>query len=214
MFIVPTSRTQRTKALFPRCSRRRPRAAAGLGGQVLREYLLPGENQAGKVRPHRDNERVVAEVTQGASAGQAQPASQAVLVRLLGEFAISAGDRTAGPWPRPRARRLCALLLVSRGRGVTRDLACEELFPRLEPRAAARSVSKSLSMARAALAELGEPGAALLGADLTHLWFSPEIEVDADTQADALRAGLATQPGQGGGDTLVDGLAAAGAMCQ
>ena len=157
---------------------------------------------------------MVAEVTQGASAGQAQPASQAVLVRLLGEFAISAGDRTAGPWPRPSARRLCALLLVSPGRRVTRDLACEELFPRLEPRAAARSVSKSLSMARAALAELGEPGAALLGADLTHLWFSPEIEVYADTQADALRAGLAMPPGRGRDDTLVDGLAADGELLQ
>jgi adenylate cyclase len=174
----------------------------------------PGENQAGKVRPPRDNEWVVAEVTQGASAGQAAPASQAVLVRLLGEFAISAGDRTAGPWPRPSARRLCALLLVSPGRRVTRDLACEELFPRLEPRAAARSLSKALSMARAALAELGEPGAALLGADLTHLWFSPEIEVDADTQADVLRAGLAMPPGQGRDDTLVHGLAADGELLQ
>src|ERR1700722_8413556 len=137
------------------------------------------EKQAGNVGPRRDNEGVVAEITQHA------PAGQAVRVRLLGEFAITAGDRAAGPWPRPSARRLCALLLVSPGRRVSRDLACEELFPRLEPRTAARSLSKALSMARAALAELGEPGAALLGADLTHLWISPEVMVDADTQADA-----------------------------
>jgi class 3 adenylate cyclase/tetratricopeptide (TPR) repeat protein len=136
------------------------------------------------------------------------PAGQAVLARLLGEFAITAGDRTAGPWPRPSARRLCALLLVSTGRRVTRDLACEELFPRLEPRTAARSLSKALSMARAALAELGEPGGALLGADLTHLWLSPEIVVDADTQADGLRAGLALTPGRERDDTLADALTA------
>jgi len=91
---------------------------------------------------------------------------QAVRVRLLGEFAITAGNRAAGPWPRPSARRLCALLLVSPGRRASRDLACEELFPNLEPRTAARSLSKALSMARAALAELGEPGSALLGVEL------------------------------------------------
>ncbi len=134
--------------------------------------------------------------------------ASAVLVRLLGEFAITAGDRAAGPWPRPSARRLCALLLVSPGRRVTRDLAREELFPRLAPRTAARSLSKALSMARTALAELGEPGAALLGADLTHLWLSPRIVVDADAQADALRAGLALPPGQERDDALAAALAA------
>ena len=104
---------------------------------------------------------------------------------MLGPFTVTAANdaKTAGPWPRPTARRLCQLVLVSPGRRITRDLACETLFPGTEPRAAARALSKSLSMARAALAELGEPGAALLGADLTHLWLSPRIVVDADTQA-------------------------------
>ena len=162
--------------------------------------------------PPGDNEEVTAEITQTAPAGQTVPPGQAVRVRLLGEFAITAGDRTAGPWPRPSARRLCALLLVSPGRRVSRDLACEELFPRLEPRAAARSLSKALSMARTALAELGEPGAALLGADLVHLWLSPEILVDADVQADALYAGLAMAPGQGRDDVLAAALAADGEL--
>jgi hypothetical protein len=44
------------------------------------------------------------------------------------------------------------------GRRVSRDLACEELFPGLDPHAAARALSKALSMARAALAPLGEAG--------------------------------------------------------
>ncbi|HEY0934583.1 MAG TPA: AAA family ATPase [Trebonia sp.] len=124
-----------------------------------------------------------------------RPAGPPTRARLLGDFAITDGDRIAGPWPRPSARRLCALLLVSPGRRITRDLACEELFARLEPRAAARSLSKALSMARTALAELGQPGAALLAADLTHVWLSPDVEVDADIQAGALRTALAMASG-------------------
>jgi class 3 adenylate cyclase/DNA-binding SARP family transcriptional activator len=155
---------------------------------------------------------VAAGITQTVLTGQTVPADQAVRVRLLGDFAVTAGDRAAGPWPRPSARRLCALLLVSPGRRVSRDLACEELFPRLEPRAAARSLSKALSMARTALAELGDPGAALLGADLTHLWLSPEVLVDADAQADALHAGLALPPGQERDDALAAALAVDGEL--
>ena len=104
----------------------------------------------------------------------------AVRVRLLGPFSVVSGGRAAGPWPRPSARRLCQLVLVSPGRRVSRDLACDELFPDLDPRAAARSVSKALSMARAALAGLagpGEPASSLLEADLNHIWASPDVEV-------------------------------------
>jgi DNA-binding SARP family transcriptional activator len=141
-----------------------------------------------------------------AGIAQDAPAGQAVRVRLLGHFGITAGDRATGPWPRPSARRFCALLLVSPGHRVSRDLACEELFPRLEPRVAARSLSKALSMARTALAELGEPGTALLGADLTHLWLAPGIAVDADDLAAALHAGLAMPPGQARDDALAAAL--------
>ena len=119
----------------------------------------------------------------------------AVRVRLLGPFSVVSGGRAAGPWPRPSARRLCQLVLVSPGRRVSRDLACEELFPGLDPRAAARSVSKALSMARAALAGLGEPAASLLEADLSHIWASPVAEVDAVEHERALRAALAMDPG-------------------
>ena len=88
----------------------------------------------------------------------AAPSHAGVVVRMLGPFSVSADGRTAGPWQRPSARRLCALVLVTSGRRVSRDLACEELFPGLDPHAAARALSKALSMARAALAPLGEPG--------------------------------------------------------
>lgn len=92
---------------------------------------------------------------------------------------------------------MCAFLLVSPGHRVSRDLACEELFPNLEPRAAARSLSKALSMARVALAELGVRGSELLAADLTHPWLSPGVAVDADDLTAALEDGLAMAPGQG-----------------
>src|SRR5947199_9682196 len=122
----------------------------------------------------------------------------AVRVRLRGPFSVVSGGRAAGPWPRPSARRLCQLVLVSPGRRVSRDLACDELFPDLDPRAAARSVSKALSMARAALAGLGEPAEpapALLEADLTHIWANPAVEVDAARHEQALRTALAIAPG-------------------
>jgi class 3 adenylate cyclase/tetratricopeptide (TPR) repeat protein len=143
------------------------------------------------------------------AAGTAQHASpeQAVRVQLLGQFAITSGDRVAGPWPRPSARRLCEFVLVSPGRRVSRDLACDELFPRLDPRAAARALSKALSMARGALTGLGEPGASLLAADLGHLWVSPAVEVDADSHEADLRDGLAMTPGQERDDRLSRALA-------
>jgi len=45
-----------------------------------------------------------------------------------------------------------------------------------------------------------------------HLWLSPGILVDADAQADALRAGLAMPPGQGRDDALAAALAADGEL--
>src|SRR5581483_11490728 len=162
-----------------------------------------------------DNEVVAGNQTKDPAA--AAPPGQTLAVRLLGPFSVSYGGRVAGPWPRPSARRLCELVLVSPGRRVTRDLACEELFGDLDPRAAARAVSKALSMARAALAVLAEPGLAgpvpvLLEADLTHIWAAPSVRVDADAHEAALRAGLAMAPGQDRDDTLSTALAEDGEL--
>ena len=137
-----------------------------------------------------------------------------VRVRMLGPFTVTAANdaKTAGPWPRPTARRLCQLVLVSPGRRITRDLACETLFPGTEPRAAARALSKALSMARAALAELGEPAASMLQADLTHIWATPDAQVDADEQQAALARALAMRPGPERESALVDALADEGVL--
>jgi DNA-binding SARP family transcriptional activator len=131
---------------------------------------------------------------------------------MLGPFSVIARGQAAGPWPRPSARRLCALVLVSPGRRVSRDLACEELFPALDPHAAARALSKALSMARAALAPLGEAGASLLHADLTHIWAAAEAEVDAEVQLIALREALRMSPGERRDDALVAALADEGEL--
>src|SRR5215469_13406618 len=88
-----------------------------------------------------------AEVTGGPEQPGAEAGTPQVRVRLLGPTEVTAGERSAGPWERPAARRLVELVLVSPGRRISRDLACEELFARLEPRAAARALSKALSMA-------------------------------------------------------------------
>jgi adenylate cyclase len=168
--------------------------------------VFPPENPAGNVGSRRDNECVTAGIAQDAAS------DQVVRIRLLGQFAITAGSHAATSWPRPTARRLCELVLVSPGRRISRDLACDELFPRLEPRTAARSLSKALSMARGALAGLGEPGAALLAADLGHIWVAGSVEVDAEAHAAALRAGLAMAPGTDRDETLATALAEDGEL--
>src|SRR5262249_52857486 len=135
------------------------------------------------------------------------PEASGVVVRLLGIFAVTAGERAAGPWPRPTARRLCQLVLISPGRRVSRGLACEELFATPAPPAPPRALSQALSLARSALAPLGEPGASLLAADLTHIWAAPGAQVDAEEQAVALRQALALRGGAGRDEALVAALA-------
>jgi DNA-binding SARP family transcriptional activator/class 3 adenylate cyclase len=137
-----------------------------------------------------------------------------VHVRMLGPFTVTAanGAKAAGPWPRPTARRLCQLVLASPGRRITRDLACEMLFPGTEPRAAARALSKALSMARAALAALGEPAASMLQADLTHIWATQDAQVDADEQQAALARALAMRSGPEREAALVGALADEGVL--
>jgi class 3 adenylate cyclase/tetratricopeptide (TPR) repeat protein len=120
-----------------------------------------------------------------------------LLVNLLGPFSVVLADQTAGPWERPVAKRLCGLVLVSPGRRVTREAACQALFPNLGPGEAARGVSKALSMSRAALAVFGAAGKELLQADRTHIWAAGDcpLQVDYDAHLEMLRSGLEASPG-------------------
>ena len=126
-------------------------------------------------------------------------------VRLLGRFVVTGGGRSIRSWPRPSARRLCQLVLVSPGRRISRESACEALFPSLSPEAGARSLYKVQSMARQALKELRPEAAALLCADPSQLRADPAVAlaVDLDAHEQALHTALRASPGQGREAALV-----------
>ncbi|HTW06388.1 MAG TPA: AAA family ATPase [Acidimicrobiales bacterium] len=126
-----------------------------------------------------------------------RPATARFRVSLLGPFAITLGERSAGPWARPSAKRLCELVMLSPGRRVGREAVGDVLFANLGPAAAANAFSKALSMARAALIPLGEEASKLLRADRAHIWVPAEVPVELDLviHENALRAALSMGPG-------------------
>ena len=101
-------------------------------------------------------------------------------MRMLGPFAITLRENEAGPWPRPTAKRLCELVLVSPGRRIGREAACEALFPNLSPEAASNALSKALTLARSVLSRLGPPAAELLEADRANIWAGPNCNLEID----------------------------------
>jgi DNA-binding SARP family transcriptional activator len=139
-----------------------------------------------------------------------------VRARLLGTFSLTLGDRAAGPWARPSARRLYELVLVSPGRRIGREAACEALFPHLGPAAAANELRKALSMARTALSALGELAAGLLMADRAFIQAqnSRGLEVDFEAHEEALRLGLSMPAGQDRDDKLALALEEEGTLLE
>jgi class 3 adenylate cyclase/tetratricopeptide (TPR) repeat protein len=137
-------------------------------------------------------------------------------VNLLGPFSITLGENSAGPWARPSARRLCQLVLVSAGRRISREAACEVLFPNLAPPAAANALSRALSMAKTALSALGNGADGVLRTDRGHIWLGPDfpVEVDVEVREDMLQAGLDMAPGAARDDRLVAALAEYGALLE
>jgi DNA-binding SARP family transcriptional activator len=133
-------------------------------------------------------------------------------VRLLGRFVVTGGGRSVRAWPRPSARRLCQLVIVSPGRRVSRESACEALFQSLSPEAAVHSLYKVLSLARTALKELGPQAAGLLCADRSQIWADPAVplDVDLDAHEQALHAALQASPGQARDVSLVQVLSTGG----
>lgn len=135
---------------------------------------------------------------------------------LLGPFSITLREKSAGPWARPSAKRLLELVLVSRGRRLSREAVCEALFPNLGPEQAANALSKALSMARSALGALGESAHGLIGADRGHIWIEPEceLEVDLDLVSKLLATGLELEPGTVRDDTLTRALSFPGLVLE
>ena len=134
--------------------------------------------------------------------------------KLLGPFSVTLGERTAGPWARPSARRLCGLVLVSPGRRIGREEACEALFPGLGPAAAANALSRALSMARTALSALGEGALGLLSTDRGRIWAGVDLEVDFEAHEQELRLGLSTPPGGRRDERLVLALGEEGLLLE
>ena len=135
---------------------------------------------------------------------EASRTSVPVRVTLLGPFSLALGERLAGPWTRPVAKRLCVLVVVNPGRLVTRAAACQALFPNLAPAEAAKRLSVALSLARTGLRSLGEVGQGLLRVDRTHIWVDPScrLEVDLEVQEEMLRSALNAEPGKERDDLL------------
>jgi len=106
--------------------------------------------------------------------------------------------------------------MTSPGRRVSRDAACQALFPNLAPVEAARGLSKALSMARAALAPLGDAGRDLFQADRSHIWARPglPVEVDWEGQESLLRAAIEAEPGNQRDNLLTLALANGGALLE
>ncbi len=135
---------------------------------------------------------------------------------LLGQFTISLGDERAGPWPRPTAKRLCELVLVSHERRVSREVAFDAIFPRRSRAGLSNALSVALSNARTALAPLGNPASSLLQADRNYVWVNPycPIEIDLDLHKERLRRALSAQPGLERDDLLLRALADEGTLLE
>jgi DNA-binding SARP family transcriptional activator len=71
-------------------------------------------------------------------------------IRLLGALDVWLGDEQVTNWPRASSRRLLALLLLHPG-GLTREQACEALWPECAPEAGARDLRTALSCLRSAI---------------------------------------------------------------
>lgn len=119
-----------------------------------------------------------------------------IRVQLLGAFAVYRADGSrAGPWGRPPARRLVALLALSPGFRLTREQAAEALFPALPPPAAANALAKAASMARSAMGRSGS-GWHPLSADRSSIWLEGPLAVDAAALRARIAAALDLAPGR------------------
>ncbi len=139
-----------------------------------------------------------------------------VRVTLLGPFSMSLGERSAGPWDRPPAKRLCELIMLSPGLRVAREVVRELLFANLRPAASASALSKALSLAREGLSVLGDDVADLLRADRAHIWASPDVPLDVDLVAheQGLRSASAMGPGRSRDTALSAALAEDGVLLE
>ena len=125
-------------------------------------------------------------------------AEPVVQVQLLGSFAMSLGEKTAGPWPRLSAKRLVQLVFLSPTRRISKEVASDTLFGDLAPRAATNALYNALSAARAVLVALGGTAAGILCTDRTHVYIPADapVLVDLELHECALRRRSSWRPGR------------------
>lgn len=111
-------------------------------------------------------------------------------VRLIGRVAVRTTAGWRDDWPRPAARRLVALLVLSPTRSVPREVVADRLFGHLPADRALRNVSKALSQARTVV------GPGVLHGDAATVWIAGTVEVrtDLDRDADLARRALDAPP--------------------
>ncbi len=144
----------------------------------------------------------------GRLGGWSMKVERLVRVQLLGPFGLSYGPNRAGPWPRTSAKRLVALVFLTSGRRISKDVASDILFRDLAPASATTALYNALSAARAVLAQLGSPAKGIICTDRTHIYVPNDapVEVDLEGHDEALRTALGMEPGGGRDIALVEVL--------
>ena len=139
-----------------------------------------------------------------------------VEVTLLGPFTVKFGERTAGPWGRPTAKRLCELIMMNIGRRTSREWAWEVIFPDATAVPSGVALSKALSLARRSLSSLGPGASNLLQSDRAHIWVSDDVTISVDflDHEEALRTALSLEPGYRRDAALVMALAEEGVLLE
>ncbi len=102
----------------------------------------------------------------------------AVGIRLLGDFAISVGDREvpSDAWTRRQAAALVKLLALAPNRALHRELVIDALWPDLSIQEAAPRLHKAAHFARKVL---GEPTSLTVRGDVIALFPDEDVTVDA-----------------------------------
>ncbi|MEV4613269.1 BTAD domain-containing putative transcriptional regulator [Kitasatospora sp. NPDC049258] len=113
-----------------------------------------------------------------------------VRIRLLGGFEVTVGDRpvATGAWRLRKARSALKLLALAPGHRLHRDLVYDQLWPDLDPVAAANNLHQALHAVRRALATAGTPGdVVVLRDDVLLLGPDGGVTVDLDELERAAR---------------------------
>src|SRR5205823_13211802 len=110
---------------------------------------------------------------------------------LLGGFRLWVGDREVQPaaWPRRKPAQLLKLLALAPGHQLHREQVLEQLWPELEPEAAANNLHPALYFLRRVLAPEGGPAAgAYLQLRTQQLTLCPGAPLWVDAEAFAAAA--------------------------